>query len=426
MSKRKAAAAPAPSSEDMRIEYTPILTVLAWPRNPKAHDAKTLDASIERFGFNDPPAIDEGTGHLVEGHGRIEALERRMKNGSAPPPRVRIAEDGSWLVPIVRGVRFKDELEAEAYVVAHNRIGEGLWENAILAEVLAAARELSLDGMGYSSAEAEKIISRAADESTDTIEDEVPDLPAEATCKLGEVWILGEHRLLVGSCEGLALHVAPESARLMITDPPYGVSYESAGRRGKDNQHAAITNDELDGDALEKFFTRCFSAVRALLAPGAAYYVTGPQGGNMLLLLLLGMRAAGMMGRHELIWAKNQIVFGRGDYHYQHEPIIYGWIEGAGHCKVEDRTQSSVWQIDKPRRSDLHPTMKPVELYARAMRNSSARGALVLEPFAGSGTALIAAEQLGRKVAAAELDPRYCDVIIERWQNLSGGKAVRA
>lgn len=146
----------------------------------------------------------------------------------------------------------------------------------------------------------------------------------------------------------------------------------------------------------------------------------------MLLLLLLGMRAAGMMGRHELIWAKNQIVFGRGDYHYQHEPIIYGWIEGAGHCKVEDRTQSSVWQIDKPRRSDLHPTMKPVELYARAMRNSSARGALVLEPFAGSGTALIAAEQLGRKVAAAELDPRYCDVIIERWQNLSGGKAVRA
>lgn len=143
---------------DMRIEYHPISEILKWPRNPKRHDEAGMDASIRRFGFNDPPTIDEKTGHLVEGHGRIEALARRKKGGSPPPERVKIREDGEWLVPIVRGVEFKNELEAEAYVVAHNRIGEALWDNAMLAEVLSSAREVSLEGLGFDSDEIEKII----------------------------------------------------------------------------------------------------------------------------------------------------------------------------------------------------------------------------------------------------------------------------
>jgi DNA modification methylase len=216
----------------------------------------------------------------------------------------------------------------------------------------------------------------------------------------------------------------------MVTDPPYGVSYAAkneflnAVARGNHIQ-VPIEGDHHTPEEMSALWKSWFSATCPLLGPGAAYYVTGPQRGDLLLLLLLALRDSGFPLRHMLIWAKNQFVLGRSDYHYQHEPIIYGWLDG-GHRRVEDRGESSLWQIDKPRKNDLHPTMKPVELYARAMRNSSDRGDLVLEPFAGSGTALIAAEQLGRRVFASEIDPRYCDVIVERWQRITGGKARRA
>lgn len=145
---------------DMRIDYISISEILKWPRNPKKHDEKNMDASIERFGFADPLTIDESTGHLVEGHGRIEALERRRKRGAVPPLRIRVADGGAWLVPVVRGVSFANALEAEAYVVAHNRVGEGLWDNAALAEILAAQKEISLDGLGFDDGEVEKILAK--------------------------------------------------------------------------------------------------------------------------------------------------------------------------------------------------------------------------------------------------------------------------
>ena len=145
---------------EMRIEYSPLSEVLKWPRNPKRHDEPTLDASIERFGFNDPPTLDEGTGHLVEGHGRIESLERRKRSGAEPPGRVVVRKDGEWMVPIVRGVSFETELEAEAYLVAHNRVGIDLWDDVVLAEVL-AAHEDSLEGLGFSSDDVAEILSGA-------------------------------------------------------------------------------------------------------------------------------------------------------------------------------------------------------------------------------------------------------------------------
>lgn len=147
-------------TQSMKIVYTPLLHVAAWPRNPKRHDAKSMDASIERFGFNDPPTVDERTGKLVEGHGRIEALERRQQAGKAPPARVRTDPDGGWLVPIVRGVSFADETEAEAYLLAHNRIGADMWDNTELAESLRAVKERGFDSLGWSADEAAKIFAK--------------------------------------------------------------------------------------------------------------------------------------------------------------------------------------------------------------------------------------------------------------------------
>ena len=165
--------------------------------------------------------------------------------------------------------------------------------------------------------------------------------------------------------------------------------------------------------------------MRKSAVQGASYYVTGPQGGDLLLLLLLALRESGFPLRHMLIWAKNNHVLGRADYHYQHEPILYGWVEGAAHRFYGTHGETSLWPIDKPLKSDLHPTMKPVELYARALRNSSAPGDIVADIFAGSGTAILAAEQLGRRCYAMELDPTYVAIILQRYLDTTGTRPVQ-
>ncbi len=407
MSKRKAAPAPAGlETVDMRIEYTPISAILAWPRNPKAHDEKEMDASIDRFGFNDPPALDETSGHLVEGHGRVEALERRRKNGAEPPARVRVGDAGEWLVPIVRGVSFKDELEAEAYVVAHNRVGEGIWNNAILAEVLATAREVSLEGIGYSSNEAQKIILQ--NQLTlfgEREDDDVPEPPAEPITQLGDVWRLGKHLLVCGDSldPKVVAQVLKAPPHTIFTDPPYGVNYSSRVDKDRRKPWGAIANDHLAGDELVNFLR---SSV-----PEATYrFVCCDWHTYSMFERALGMPKA------VCVWDKGSFGLGKG-YRRQHEFILfYGTL---------DRSDlSDVWQVNRDARSDYeHPTQKPCALVVKALQDVGAKD--VFDPFMGSGTTLIAAERAGISASGIELDPRYCDVIVERWQRVTGEKAKR-
>jgi DNA modification methylase len=221
---------------------------------------------------------------------------------------------------------------------------------------------------------------------------------------------------------------------MVFCDPPYGVNYSGSGsvseareksRKGAVNKsHVAIQNDALNDDAQYAFWLALFAAISGAIKDGAAYYICSPQGGRMM-LLMQAMLAAGIPNRHEIIWNKNSFVMGRADYHYKHEPILYGWKDGASHQFFGGRSQSSVWDIPRPQKADLHPTMKPVELVARAIANSSKRGDIVLDLCGGSGTTLIAAEQTGRVARVCEIAPGYVDVIITRWETLTGRKAVK-
>ena len=217
-------------------------------------------------------------------------------------------------------------------------------------------------------------------------------------------------------------------ARLVITDPPYGVSYSDKNKwlnkldKGNHVQ-VPISNDSMAPAEMSLFWKNCWTTTLPHLDDDCSYYMTGPQGCDLMLLLLLSLRDSGWTLKHMLIWAKNNHVLGRCDYHYKHEPIIYGWIKT--HKWYGDSAQTSLWEIDRPLRSEDHPTMKPIALFARAIENSSRSTEIIYDPFLGSGTTLIAAEQLGRRCYGMEIDPTYCDVIVRRWEDYTGETAVR-
>ncbi len=314
------------------------------------------------------------------------------------------------------------EAEADKLMTVYDPIGALAGSNKQALAALLARVETEDDGLAALLAKLGK--------TTALVEDAEVPKPKDPKCKRGDLFILGEHRLMCGDStkiEDLRRLMGNSKASLLVTDPPYGVSYAeknaflNAVGRGNCIQEP-IENDHRSPEEMAKFWEAAFGAARSALADGAAYYVTGPQGGDLLLLLLLSLRASGFPLRHMLVWAKNNHVLGRSDYHYKHEPIAYGWVDGA-HRFFGGKSEVSLWEIDKPQKSDLHPTMKPVELYARAYRNSSRQGEIVYEPFSGSGTALIAAEQLGRRCFAMEIDPGYVRAAVTRWEQFTGKKA---
>ena len=224
---------------------------------------------------------------------------------------------------------------------------------------------------------------------------------------------------MCGDCRDADRLFAGKRYDLLVTDPPYGVSYaaknEFLNAIAKGNRiQEPIAGDHQTPEQMSVFWKEAFLAARAHARPGANYYVTGPQGGDLLLLLLLALRDSGFPLHHMLIWAKNNHVLGRSDYNYKHEPILYGWVEGAGHKFYGGGGETSLWEVDKPLKSEFHPVMKPVELFARAIRNSSLVDEIVYDPFLGSGTTLVAAEQLGRICYGTEIAPGYMGVILER------------
>lgn len=396
-------------------------------RNPKDHDIGAIQKSIERFGFVDAVIIDERTGLLVSGHGRLETLTAIHRAGGAAPAGV-VQSDGRWLIPVQRGWASNSDEDASAYLIAANKTVElGGWDDHKLSELLselARSGPGALNGVGFDGDDVDRLANELASLTGSLDDDQAPPAASSSNTVIGDRFKLGEHVVLCGDSTNPA-HVSMlmdgESANCVWTDPPYGVEYEGAA--------GAIANDDKAGlpKLLEGAFAQCFR----VLKPGGAIYVAHPSGDNTPTFVTEFLRA-GFRWKQHLVWAKDAFVLGHSDYHYQHEMVIYG-MRPAGSGRFGrgadgwygDNAQTSVAHIPKPRRSEEHPTMKPVELVEAHLKNSTAPGHLVFEPFSGSGTTLIACERLGRRCRAMEFDPRFVDVVVARWEGVSGQRAVK-
>ncbi|WP_445938357.1 site-specific DNA-methyltransferase [Pseudomonas sp.] len=395
-----------------KIEQWPIAKLLPYARNARTHSDEQvaqIAASIAEFGFTNP-ILAGSDGVIVAGHGRLAAAHKL----------------GLKQVPVVV-LEHLSSTQRRALVIADNRIAENAgWDDAMLRVELAALQgddfDLSLTGFD-ADALAELMADEDGDSNGETDDDAVPELAETPASRPGDVWLLGGHRLLCGdatlatSYEQLLGGVPVD---MVFTDPPYNVNYANSAKdkmRGKDR---AILNDNL-GDGFYDFLLAALTPTIASCRGGIYVAMSSSE----LDALQSAFRAAGGKWSTFIIWAKNTFTLGRSDYQRQYEPILYGWPEGATRHWCGDRDQSDVWQIKKPHRNDLHPTMKPVELVERAIRNSSRPGNMVLDPFGGSGTTLIAAEKSGRLARLIELDPKYVDVIVRRWQEWTGKQATR-
>ncbi|WP_240127008.1 site-specific DNA-methyltransferase [Thermomonas alba] len=396
-----------------RIEHWPTTKLLPYVRNARQHSEEQIAriaASIAEFGFVNPILIG-ADGVIVAGHGRLAAAR---KLGLATVPVVVL----DHLTPTQR----------RALVLADNRLAElATWDDALLRIELEALQDdgFDLDLTGF---DADALAELLADEEPQiegrTEDDAIPEMPEEPVSRPGDVWRLGPHRLVCGdatTAEAYArLFPDGERADMVFTDPPYNVNYANSAKDKLRGKHRPILNDALG----EGFYDFLFDALALIMAHtrGAIYVAMSS---SELDTLQAAFRAAGGHWSTFIIWAKNTFTLGRADYQRQYEPILYGWPEGATRHWCGDRDQGDVWQIKKPAKNDLHPTMKPVDLVERAIRNSSRPGDVVLDPFGGSGTTLIAAEKAGRVARLIELDPKYADVIVRRWQDWTGQQATR-
>lgn len=393
----------------LTIEHLPIAELKPNPRNPRDNDA-AVDAvarSIQEFGFNNPIVTDADL-NIAAGHTRLKAAR---KLGMETVPVIR--------VPGLVGSKFT------GYTIADNKTAEiAGWDEDLLAQIVSELNlesDFDLGSLGFDDNELSKLLDTSVDE--DEKEDDAPPLPEVPVSKPGDLYILGEHRLFCGDATDPSSYntlLAGEKIDCLITDPPYGVSYMSRGK--KREEWGGILNDDLAPDALEAFLRKVLTNIAGACRSGATAYVCHALG-------LAGVRpaferaflSAGFQLSATLIWVKKSATMGWGDYRHQAEPLLYGWI-GEGHRKIKDRTQSTVWEIDRES-SIKHPTQKPCALYSRALRNSTIRGERCLDVFVGSGTAIIACEQLGRRCYAMELEPKYIDVCVQRWETYTGRKA---
>ena len=402
------------------IVMMPLKDITPYEKNPRRNDdsVDAVAASIKEFGFRQPVVVD-GNNTIIVGHTRWKAA-KKLKLKAIP---VMVADDLT-------------EAQVKAYRIADNSTGEiAAWDYDLLADELAV---LDFDMSEYG---LDIVMGEEGEDSSgpgEVIEDEPPepDLGHEATVKRGEIWKLGNHFLMCGdstSQEDLRKLMAQGGGRLSnmtFTDPPYGVAIGTKNRmlqevNGGEQITEDILNDTLDMESVKELLTDAMTNLRDSSEDDASYYVTAPQGGD-LMRMMEALRDAGLPVRHLLVWVKNTATFSmrRLDYDYQHEPIMYTW--GKSHKYYgKGEIKTSIWPFDKPHKSDLHPTMKPVGLVAEAILNSSKKGDIITDIFGGSGTTLIACEQTDREARMMELDPHYCDVIIKRWEEFTGKTAER-
>ena len=457
-----------PSAPDTRARvassvWLPIDELRPNPRNPRVHGAEVvrLARTILRTTWGAPIIAQASTRRIIGGHGRLEAA-RLIMEGVEVDGILRGGADhlfaadapGPGMVP-VRLVDVSDA-EADAMTLADNaKAIQGTDDAAALVAMATASFERgapTMEDIGLGAAELDALVKAAGDAviagaagASDGAERHAEDggdeadleprgvdsaaADAAADSRPGMVYELGPHRLVCGDSRDPAVwaQLLPGGERLQLvwTDPPYGVSIAGGSKDARNARFASgdtIANDDLNADELRVFLRAAFAVLFASTAPGAAWYVAAPAGP---LFGVFGVELSALdVWRHTLVWVKQQFVFGRCDYHYRHEAIFYGWTPGAAHYFVDDRTQDSVLEFDRPSRSPEHPTMKPVALVRKCIENSSKPGWLVGEPFGGSGTTLIACAESGRVARVIELAPRYCDVIRRRWTRFARSAGI--
>lgn len=388
----------------MHIEMRDIDSVRPYPGNPRLNDAAVdaVAASIRAFGFRQA-IVTDAEGVIVVGHTRWRAA-RKLGLKKVP---VHVASDLT-------------EAELRGYRLADNKTHEfAQWDYDLLPIEIGALREMHFDlsVLGFNVDELAEIMAVSTHGEDPDV---VPEPPGEPKSKRGELYALGRHRLLVGdaTCETNVQRVmCGQQAHLLLTDPPYGVSYV-----GKTKDALTIENDRIgDEQTFQTFLASAFRCADSVMRAGAAFYVWHADSEGFT--FRAACRDVGWKVRQCLVWAKSSMVLGRQDYQWRHEPCLYGWKDGAAHQWLSDRSQTTLLEFDRPSRSAEHPTMKPVALFAYQMANSTRKGQRVLDLFAGSGTTVIAAEQTGRTAHVLELDARYADVVIQRWESFAGKKA---
>lgn len=403
---------------ELEVAYVPLEEIEGVGHNPKGHSVKTIKASMRRFGFADPVVMDERTGRLVSGHGRTEALLELRADGDVPPEGI-ITENGAWMVPAVRGWASQNDDERDAALVALNRTTEvGGWDESGLLDLLERLESLDdgLVGVGYDDETIQDLRDRLAAMERDPWGDrKFRAAPLANEVQSGQVWKVGPHLVACGDAtdpgiwDRLLGEVKPQ---LFVTDPPYGIDYSGGGvERERIEADTPEDAPQLLGDVLD------IAAER--VRQGAASYVFLPPGDQVP--PIAGVLHERGLWRWTLVWAKDNATFARSDYQQQHEWLIYGWFPGAARLHpVEDRTQTTLWQHPRPSRSEHHPTEKPVEVCARAITNSSREGWVMIDPFAGSGSTLVAAAQKNRVATGIELYPGYVEVALHRLAGVVG------
>ena len=359
------------------------------PRKISDADYKKLIESLTQDGYHQRIIATHNL-RVIGGHQRIKALkELGVKEITVLVPDVEISD-----------AQFKR-------IMVRDNLSFGQWEMQSLGELLPFGELLELGITG-------------AKPKATANDDDVPSTPAVPLSAPGDVWLLGTHRVMCGDSTdpvAVALLMDGVQADMWLTDPPYNVAYE-----GKTKDSLTIQNDAMGDGQFFQFLKDAYSAANSVMKPGAVFYIwhADSEGYNFR----GAAKAIGWQVRQCIIWVKSQIVMGRQDYHWKHEPCLYGWKDGAAHCWASDRKQSTVLEFDKPSRNGEHPTMKPVALIEYQMNNNTRPGDVVLDSFLGSGTTLISAEKSSRRCYGLELDPIYCDVAVKRWQEFTGQKAI--
>ncbi len=377
--------------ENIKIDY-----LKPYEKNAKTHPKKQVDllaSNIERFGFTTPCLVDKDN-NLIAGHGRLEAVKTL-----------------GWTdVPCVRMENLTPE-EVKALRLADNKLAEmSEWDMALVTDEL---KELDDDLLELTGFDKDLII------EPDEADDVVPEVPEEPQSKLGDLYELGEHRVLCGDstlvqdAETLMNNV---KADMVFTDPPYNIAYEGGSKKRE-----MIKNDEMEN--FYDFLLQAYSSFALSMKLGASIYVCHADSERVN--FTKAFRDAGFYLSSVLIWAKNNATFGRADYFWKHEPILYGWREGGAHTWHGDNKQDTIWNINRPSKSEAHPTMKPIELIEKALLNSSKQEDVVLDLFLGSGSTLIASEKTGRICYGMELDPKYVDVIVQRYVDYTGDDKIK-
>lgn len=413
--------------KELQIEYISVDDLVPYENNARKHaeaDVDAIAASIKEFGFDDPVGVWSDRNLIVEGHGRVLAAKKI----------------GMQKVPIVRLDHLTDE-QRRAYALAHNKTAElSAWNFDVLDEELAQIFEIDMTTFGFE----DDLV-----DPEDIVEDDYdPTVPEEPRTKRGDIYMLGGHRLMCGdatSFDDVAKLMDMEDADLVVTDPPYNMGYEGAGGAPRTKR---IINDNMPEEKFESFLLDVYTNYYTAMREGASIYVFYKELGSGV--FMRKMRESGLEFKQELIWVKNQIVLSGSKYQSMYEPCLMGckgkvlkWngkrkqrsvIETLDFMSQEElketikllmsEEETDIIREHKSLKNDLHPTMKPIRLLAKLIQNSSDEGDIVLDLFGGSGSTMIACEQLKRRCFMSELDPAYCDVIIDRWESFTGGKAI--